>query len=886
MESTADRDERVMRIVERARHQPVGEREAFLRLACETDDGLYQEVSETLDWEGRMGDFLKQPLTALTVVSRPFEPGTVVEGRFEIVRVIGEGGMGVVYEAIDRKRNQRIAIKSAKPGFQRLLSPELEGALKVRHPNICLVNQIHTTKTENGDVDFLTMEFLEGETLSTRLARTGKLAPAEALEIARGVCAGLAAAHRSGIVHGDLKSNNIILCRKDDETIQPVITDFGLASGANQTSGEYGGTPAYMAPELWKGERATKPSDIYAVGVILYEMVTGRLPFESNSLQDRLVQPPPPSKFAKGLDPRWDRVVLEALGETPTDRPNDASQIITRLEKRPLRKAPFVVVALLVAAALTPPIRERVIDLFLPAHVRLAILPFQGPTDATVVSEGALQDVSDRLQHMPSARRTLVVISPSDELKASVQTPEQASKVLHATHALQTSVRREGDEYVAQASVIDLTTLTHLGDFSGRYSQATIGTFPAALAGAVSLALRMHSPAVAESLSPEATPPYDKGLYLLRNDRLTFEDAIGLFQEAARLDPRSPLPLAALVEAQIVKCELAKEHNCLEEARQALSKAKSLNPDSPRVLLAEGSLSQAEGQDQKALDNYNRVLELEPRNVEAFLRIANAYDRFEMPEKAVDAYKKAIELDPAYFEAREELGLFYYYRGRYPEAADAFQKAIETAPGIVDAHTSLGGVLCDLGRYEEAEQALQESLNIRETGSALNDLGAIRVYQRRDAEAVDYFNRAIIIDPSNYLYLLNLGDSNLRLGRHRDAHVAYRKAMELATSELNDNPRLGRTRAFVAYFAARLGDRKRAEDEIDQALLFSPGDNKIKRRAVLTYEALHERERSLAVLRTTTPEMLRELNNQPDLADLRQDPRFQQLVATTETGGK
>jgi len=272
--------------------------------------------------------------------------------------------------------------------------------------------------------------------------------------------------------------------------------------------------------------------------------------------------------------------------------------------------------------------------------------------------------------------------------------------------------------------------------------------------------------------------------------------------------------------------------------------------------------------------------------VDAFLRIANAYDRFEMPDKAVDAYKKAIELDPAYFEAREELGLFYYYRGRYPEAAEEFHKAIDTAPGIVDAHTSLGGVLCDLGRYEEAEQALQESLNIRETAAALNDLGAIRVYQRRDAEAVDFYNRAIKIDPSNYLYLLNLGDSKWRLGRYRDAQTAYRKAMELSVSELNENPRLGRTRAFVAYFAARLGDQRRAEDEIDQALLFSPGDNKIKRRAVLTYEALHERERSLAVLRTTTPEMLRELNSQPDLADLREDPRFQELVATTEGGGK
>jgi tetratricopeptide (TPR) repeat protein len=467
-----------------------------------------------------------------------------------------------------------------------------------------------------------------------------------------------------------------------------------------------------------------------------------------------------------------------------------------------------------------------------------------------------------------------------------VQTPEQANKVLHATHALQTSVRREGDQYVVQASVIDLTTLGHLGDFSARYSSATIGALPSALAGEVSLALRLHGAAVPESLSAEATPPYDKGLYLLRNDRQTFEDAIGLFREAARLDPRSPLPPAALVEAQIVKCEASKERDCLDEARRAFREAASLNPDSARVLLAGGLLSQAEGQDQKALEDYRRVLELEPRNVEAFLRIASAYDKFEMPDKAIEAYKKAIELDSGYFEPYEELGLFYYYRGRYPEAAEQFQKAIERAPGVVDAHTSLGGVLCDLGRYAEAEQALLASLNIRETAAALNDLGATRVYQRRDKEAVEYFKRAIAIDPSEYLYLLNLGDSDWRLQRRRDAESAYRKAMELALAELKENPRLGRPRAFVAYFAARLGDRKRAEDEIGQALRSSPGDNKIKRRAVLTYEALHDRERALAVLKTTTPEMLRELGSQPDLADFRQDPRFQQLVTTTENGGK
>ncbi len=154
METSPEYDERVMKLVTEARQQAPAERESFLRQACETDPALYREIAETLKWEDRMGSFLQQPLIALTLVGRPFQPGEVIEGRFEIVRAIGEGGMGVVYEAIDRKRNTRIAIKSAKPGFQRLLSPELEGALKVRHPNICLVNQIHTTQTDSGEVDF------------------------------------------------------------------------------------------------------------------------------------------------------------------------------------------------------------------------------------------------------------------------------------------------------------------------------------------------------------------------------------------------------------------------------------------------------------------------------------------------------------------------------------------------------------------------------------------------------------------------------------------------------------------------------------------------------------------------------------------------------------
>jgi hypothetical protein len=164
MKTNAERDEQIMKIFEAVLKRPVVERVAYLRQVAEGDDNLFNEVTEQLNWHERLGSFLVQPLIVYKEWDRPFQPGEIVSNRFEIVREVGEGGMGIVYEAFDRKRTHRIAIKSAKPGFRSFLSPELENAIRVRHANICLVNEIHTAETAFGEIDFLTMEFLEGET--------------------------------------------------------------------------------------------------------------------------------------------------------------------------------------------------------------------------------------------------------------------------------------------------------------------------------------------------------------------------------------------------------------------------------------------------------------------------------------------------------------------------------------------------------------------------------------------------------------------------------------------------------------------------------------------------------------------------------------------------
>ena len=302
--------------------------------------------------------------------------------------------------------------------------------------------------------------------------------------------------------------------------------------------------------------------------------------------------------------------------------------------------------------------------------------------------------------------------------------------------------------------------------------------------------------------------------------------------------------------------------------------------------LAAGLLKETTGQYEQAVEDYRRVQELEPRNEEVFRRMAAVYDKQQMPSEAIAAYRKAIELDPGYYAGYEWLGVFYYYHGNYLQAAEQFQKAIDQAPGLYGAYTNLGAALDELGRDAEAEKALLKSLDLHPTARAFNSMGAMRAYQKRDEEAISYYTKAINLDRSEYAYLINLADSNRRLERAQEAKAKYREAMNMALAALSNNPRLGYDRGLVAYIAARLGDCPRAKDEIAQALRLSPAETKVIRSAVLTYEVCGQRDRAIELLQVAPPELLRELDRQPDMADFRRDPRFRQLVDQNPKGGK
>ncbi len=264
-----------------------------------------------------------------------FLPGRLVASRYRIIALLGKGGMGEVYRADDLTLGQAVALKflpDEAAGDESLLERfrnEVRIARRVSHPNVCRVYDV-------GDVDgqtFFTMEYVDGEDLASLLRRIGRLPPDKALDIARQLCAGLAAAHAKGVLHRDLKPANIML----DGRGQVVITDFGLAGVADDIRGNEirSGTPAYMAPEQLSGKEVTTSSDIYALGLVLYEVFTGKRAFAESPAKvlhargDRT--PSRPSSVVKDLDPIVEKVILRCLETEPSSRPATALSVAAAL---------------------------------------------------------------------------------------------------------------------------------------------------------------------------------------------------------------------------------------------------------------------------------------------------------------------------------------------------------------------------------------------------------------------------------------------------------------------------------------------------------------------------------------------------------------------------
>jgi Flp pilus assembly protein TadD/TolB-like protein len=884
MQDKAQDDDQVMSLVEQALARAADDRDSYLRNACGDNSELLERVRDYVTWEERMSGFLLEPLIGADAYDHPFKPGELLDDRFRIVREVAQGGMGIVYEAMDEKLERRVALKCAKIGFHQRLNPEVRNATEISHPNVCKLFEIHTASTTQGDIDFLTMEFLEGETLAQRLRR-GRLPEGESRTIARQLCAGLAEAHRNQVIHGDLKSNNVILTAGADGANRAVITDFGLAhrpEAAQQTeqSGEIGGTPDYMAPELLKGEKASVASDIYALGVILHELACGQRPRQSKGSEpakkgkEQLVQKPPT------LHPKWDRILARCLDGDPSRRYHDADEVAAALGPSHSRRWLLAAAAAAVLAVVSGVVTYQ--RATTPREsVRLAILPFEADRGAAQVADGLFRDTAGQLVRLRgNARTKLAIIPPSKTLRDHVDTADKARILLGATHVLHGTLNKENDRLVVHAYLTDARSHVNTKDWTAEYAPEEIRYAPVALAGLVTGTLRLP-PSIAATVNADARKDYLAGLAYVRRDT-GVDTALAFLERAVAADPDSPLTHAALAEAQWFKYFLTREQSWLDRAAESVREAELRNPDLAPVHRIAGLLWANAGRYEQAEAEYRRAAELEPNHSDAFRRLGQVLERNSRFEEALAAYRQALDAEPGYYRTYQALGGLYFRKGDYDEAVKYLGKTVEIAPDEPAGHIALGTTLTNLGRFAEAESEFRFALHLRETPPVLHALGLALMYQSKDREAIPYFLSALKLSPDRFLSWMELGNCYRRLKQAADAKRANLRGLELVETEMARNPRDGYARSHLAYLCARLGDRRRAESEIAQALQLSPNGADTRGLAVFTYEALGMRDATLAVLATAPIEVIKDLSRWPDVADLHKDPRFLQLLTSNQ----
>ena len=331
----------------------------------ETQVKLLKERLENLETlmcrlDSEMNSRLERSFSMLKIATGSSAPGvsqmpttfmsvsSALESRYQILRELGRGGMGIVFQAYDKQLKEQVAIKvlspllSSDPDALERLKREVSSARRVTHPNVI---RIHDISELNG-LHFISMEFFEGMSLKDYIKKTGMLSLMQALNIALQICDALEAAHRQGVIHRDLKSQNVIIGSAN----QIKIIDFGLARSQSveglTATGLIMGTPEYMAPEQVAGKSVDERADIYSLGIILYEMFTGRVPFTGDSaiavgFKQLKEDPPKPSDINTQLPPEIESVILQALQKNPLSRFLSVGELKSNLEKAALPQPPL-----------------------------------------------------------------------------------------------------------------------------------------------------------------------------------------------------------------------------------------------------------------------------------------------------------------------------------------------------------------------------------------------------------------------------------------------------------------------------------------------------------------------------------------------------------------
>jgi len=783
-------------------------------------------------------------------------------GPYRVVAPIGAGGMGEVYRARDTKLDRDVALKILPPDVAsaealRRFEREARAASALNHPNIVAIYDVGRAES----IAYIAMELVEGQTLRGLIAE-GPMPMKEALRIASKIADVLASAHERGVVHRDLKPENVMIAR--DGYIK--LLDFGLAkvrmittSGDKTqpqatTAGHVFGTASYMSPEQAAGRSVDFRSDQFALGVMTYEMVAGRRPFDRASAAETLAaiirdDPPPLPAAGEGPAKELQQVLDRCFAKSPHDRyastrdlAHDLRDLRTRMTSgtqtsaRTLRiEPPRLSVIAAIAAVLLVLTGATVLLTRKPAQApphaplrTLAVLPFidvTGTPDDQIFSDGISEMVSARLEQAHGLR----VIAPFDgSVPPPHGNPREVARQRGAALLLSGRVQRAGEQIRVTFDLSDVTSGTRLAGDIVTAPSSDIFSLEDLVADSVLQALNVPRPRgsiVAASLGGADQRTYTEAVGLLQRMRGqdSLDRAIQSLESLLVNERDSALVNGMLGKALLRKYSLTRDRALVDQAAVYAERAVQLDPREGAAYVTLGELRRISGRLPEAVDAFQRALGANSESVDARLGLADTYDAM---GRAVDAdrlYRDAMRLRPDYADVYGRYGRFLYQRGRFAEAMRMFTKQTEILPDAPRGYANLGAALQALGNPDQAIRAYRRSIEIQPTGSGYSNLATCEFYLGHYANAAAAFEHATRLTPDNYICWANLGDAyRWAPGERAKSIEAYRQAVRLARSAIAVNPNDATARAIAASSLAKEGDFAAANVELKLALKTDP----------------------------------------------------------------
>jgi tetratricopeptide (TPR) repeat protein/TolB-like protein len=696
-------------------------------------------------------------VTLTQTLSRPIQelsPGALFAGRYQIIEDLGQGGMGHVFKALDTRTGEKIAVKVLRSGLEadgrtlERFSHELTAARRISHRNVCRMFDLG----EDGGRLYLTMEFVPGEDLKSILRMMGAMSPAQAVGLAVQICDGLEEAHRLGVVHRDLKPANILV----DKEGHARIMDFGIARSARSRgitdTGTMVGTPDYMSPEQTEGRDVDARSDLYSMGVMLFEMATGRLPFEGDTalavaMKHKTERPPDPKSFSPGLPGDLSKIILKCLEKDRARRYETAADLRADLEavaaalptgsrvmprrkpstsreitvKFPLKRLawPGVALVVLIAAAifLVPALKKS------GAGKAAAKIP---GSVAVVAFENQTGD--PKYDTLRKVIPSLLITNLENTGLFQVSTWERMRDVLGQIGRKDIDVvdgeagfafcRREGvafivvgsfsrlgETFVTEFKLLDpdsrkiVKTAAARGTGEDSILNVHIDELSRLIAQGMGVAgqkLDSTRMAVAEvtTHSTEAYAAYLQGREQL--DRFDEPGARKSFERAVALDPEFAIAYVRLAQTLERDGDTAKIQAAYRKAKELSARA----PEKERLLIEARYAWRVERDNRKAIELLRTLVAKYPSEKEFHFELGGRL--YADPDAAIAEYQAALALDPEYGNALNSMAFALVRKSDFAGAQTALERYVAVAPNEFNPLDSLGLLLFLRGRYDEA----------------------------------------------------------------------------------------------------------------------------------------------------------------------------------------